>query len=153
MAATKFASFGSTFSFGAAAAPPDILDAATLLGEVTSISGPNMTLGTVDVTDTATTNYKEWLGAGIPDGGEISGTCAADLTLVDAAHGNITAWRAAVKSGIKQVFNITAGASTDEIWGACYATGLSVHVGDTSGGESSLTVSWSLKVTGGVTLV
>ena len=154
---TKSESHGALFTFGDAAAPPAKADATVVgggfvLGEVTSINGPNMTLGAVDVTDTASANYKEFLGSGIPDGGEVSGTCVADLTLVDAAHGGVADWLTALKAGTKQVFLITCTGDGDEIWAACYLTGLSVDIGATDGSEKALEISWSLKVSGGVTI-
>ena len=154
MAVTKSESHGSLLYFGDAATPPAAGgdDADTLLGEVTAINGPNISLGAIDITDTSSANYKEFLGSGIPDGGELSGTCIADLTLVDATAGNVPNWLTALKAGTRQGFKIICTGDGDEIYGPCYLTGLTVDVGATDCSEKALEINWSLKVDGDVTV-
>ena len=61
MASNAFAGVGTVFKRGAAA-----------IAEVISISGPNLTRGTIDVTNLDSTNgYKEFI-AGFRDGGEVT---------------------------------------------------------------------------------
>jgi len=57
----------------------------TAIGQVQDISGPNITRGTVDVTDhDSTSGYREYL-AGLPDAGDL--TFSIGWSPVDAAHG------------------------------------------------------------------
>jgi hypothetical protein len=61
MASDAFAGVGTVFKRGAVA-----------IAEITSISGPNLTRGTIDVTNLDSTNgYREFI-AGFRDGGEVT---------------------------------------------------------------------------------
>jgi predicted secreted protein len=61
MASSAFSGVGTVFKRGAVA-----------VAEITNISGPNITRGTIDVTNLDSTNgYKEFIGA-FRDGGEVT---------------------------------------------------------------------------------
>lgn len=147
----KCISFGSTLYFGDYVAGL-VAEAVTLMGQLTSIDGPNITMGTVDVTDTETAVMKDHLPAGIADLGEISGT-----VILDPLEAGLALWKTAMVANTKQTIKINTvgsdGVSVDYVLTAAIPSGITIDIGATDGSEKAMEASFSMKCTDDLTMV
>jgi len=130
MALEPAAAFGSVLTVSGAAAG------------VLSISGPGVTVDTIDVTShSSTSGYREFV-EGLADGGEI--TC--EIIFDDA---NEAKWAALMRAGVVASCNITWPATTGTlVWTfSAFPTGFE----PTAPVDGSLTATLTLKVTGAIT--
>jgi predicted secreted protein len=131
MTTNAFAGVGTLFKRGTNA-----------VAEINSISGPNLTRGTIDVTSLDSTGgYREFI-PGFRDGGEVTLSCNWVLT-------EWSDWLADFQSDVIQTYTITlSNAEATEITFSAYCTGVGVEIPM----DGKVTNDVTLKISGAVTL-